>query len=68
MMKARLPALYPKEDEYSIIETFKGSTLKDKGYEPIFNYFAEHKKKGAFRILCDTYVTEDSGTGVVHQV
>ena len=23
--------------------------------------------QGAFRILCDTYVTSDSGTGVVHQ-
>ncbi|VEL34886.1 unnamed protein product [Protopolystoma xenopodis] len=22
---------------------------------------------GAFRILCDTYVTEDTGTGIVHQ-
>ena len=30
--------------------------------------FEEYKKKGAFRILTDTYVTEDSGTGVVHQV
>ena len=25
------------------------------------------KKNGAFRILCDNYVTDDSGTGVVHQ-
>ena len=24
------------------------------------------KNHGAFRILCDTYVTEESGTGVVH--
>ena len=23
--------------------------------------------QGAFRILCDNYVTSDSGTGVVHQ-
>ena len=23
--------------------------------------------QGAFRVLCDTYVTSDSGTGVVHQ-
>jgi len=25
------------------------------------------KERGGFRILLDTYVTEDSGTGVVHQ-
>ena len=25
------------------------------------------KSQGAFRILCDAYVTDDSGTGVVHQ-
>lgn len=68
MMKARVPALYPKEDEVTILETFKGETLRNKGYKPIFNYFAEYKQKGAFRILCDTYVTEESGTGVVHQV
>ena len=23
--------------------------------------------EGAFRVLCDGYVTSDSGTGVVHQ-
>ena len=23
--------------------------------------------KGAFRVLCDNYVTSDSGTGIVHQ-
>ena len=25
------------------------------------------QSNGAFRILCDNYVTSDSGTGVVHQ-
>ena len=25
------------------------------------------EKTGAFRIVTDTYVTDDSGTGVVHQ-
>ena len=24
-------------------------------------------EQGAFRIVCDNYVTSDSGTGVVHQ-
>ncbi|CAF2183810.1 unnamed protein product [Rotaria magnacalcarata] len=34
-------------------------------YTPLFPYFAN--VKAAFRILCDDYVTEDRGTGVVHQ-
>ncbi len=31
---------------------------------PLFEYFNDEKKKnGAFRVLTDEYVTEDSGTG-----
>ena len=36
-------------------------------YEPLFPYFAEEKKEVAFKVMVDTYVTDDSGTGVVHQ-
>ena len=71
-MEARLSSLFKSPEDYTIMGKFKGATLKDKGYTPIFPYFKEHKSKtkgqGAFRVLCDTYVTEDSGTGVVHQV
>ncbi|XP_033647297.1 isoleucine--tRNA ligase, cytoplasmic-like [Asterias rubens] len=67
MMEARLPALFKGEDEYEILDKFKGSVLKGKGYKPIFNYFIELKKTGAFRVLTDGYVTNDSGTGVVQQ-
>ncbi len=68
MMKARLTALFRTEEEYEILSTFKGSTLQGRKYEPIFPYFKEYKSRGAFRVLCDKYVTEESGTGVVHQV
>jgi hypothetical protein len=34
-------------------------------YEPLFPYFADHSS--AFRVVSDGYVTDDSGTGVVHQ-
>jgi len=30
-------------------------------------WLVQMKDRGAFRILLDTYVTEESGTGVVHQ-
>lgn len=42
------------------------SELVGKHYEPLFNFFIKHKET-AFRVLQDGYVTEDSGTGVVHQ-
>jgi len=29
--------------------------------------FVQMTERGGFRVLLDTYVTEDSGTGVVHQ-
>ncbi|XP_039263025.2 isoleucine--tRNA ligase, cytoplasmic-like [Styela clava] len=67
LMKNRLISLYKEETEYEILDTFKGKTLFGKGYQPLFPYFAQMKSTGAFRIMCDTYVTDDSGTGVVHQ-
>ena len=60
--------MFKSEDEYTILEKFAGVTLKGKTYKPIFDYFAHLKSEGAFRVLCDTYVTEESGTGIVHQV
>nr|XP_042904270.1 isoleucine--tRNA ligase, cytoplasmic isoform X2 [Parasteatoda tepidariorum]XP_042904276.1 isoleucine--tRNA ligase, cytoplasmic isoform X2 [Parasteatoda tepidariorum] len=67
MMEARLEALYKKPEDYTILERFKGRTLEGNTYDPLFPYFKHLKAKGAFRVVCDTYVTEESGTGVVHQ-
>lgn len=67
MMESRLSALFKKPQDYEVLDKFKGITLRDKTYVPLFDYYASWKSKGAFRILCDTYVTEESGTGVVHQ-
>ncbi|XP_031549058.1 isoleucine--tRNA ligase, cytoplasmic-like [Actinia tenebrosa] len=66
MMAARLEALFKTPEEYTVLERFKGETLKGKTYQPLFPYFKEMKETGAFRILTDGYVTDDSGTGVVH--
>jgi len=65
-MEARMEALFKKAEEYTILEKFPGSQLKDEKYEPILPYFAEYGAQGAFRVLADDYVTQDSGTGVVH--
>ena len=67
LMEARLHELFKKPEEYKILERFKGKTLENKTYQPLFPYFLSYKQNGAFRVLCDTYVTADSGTGVVHQ-
>ncbi|CAL8068475.1 unnamed protein product [Calicophoron daubneyi] len=68
LMKSRLSQLYKHEEEYKVLDTFVGKELEGETYEPIFDYFVHLKKeRGAFRVLCDTYVTEDVGTGIVHQ-
>jgi len=68
MMEARLSALFKSEEEYTILEKFQGKTLNGKKYIPLFDYFKEiGQEMGAFRVLTDTYVTKDAGTGVVHQ-
>jgi len=72
LMEARLCELFKKPENYEVMgEKFLGKTLKNKKYKPLFNYFSHMKSdkadEGAFRVLCDGYVTSDSGTGVVHQ-
>ncbi|XP_078484808.1 isoleucine--tRNA ligase, cytoplasmic [Ciona intestinalis] len=66
LMEARLVALYKNESEYKVLEKMVGSALFGLKYIPLFNYF-ESLKESAFKVLTDTYVTDDSGTGVVHQ-
>jgi isoleucyl-tRNA synthetase len=34
-------------------------------YKPLFDFFLELQET-AFRVIADNYVTDDSGTGVVH--
>ncbi|KAK6635684.1 hypothetical protein RUM44_000938 [Polyplax serrata] len=67
MMEARLCMLFKKEKEYQILDKFPGQKLKGLGYQPLFPYFAELKAKGAFKVLTDKYVSDDAGTGIVHQ-
>ena len=54
---------------YEILETYKGSDLENKEYEPLFDFAKDiiakqHKK--TYYVTCDTYVTMGDGTGVVH--
>eukprot|EP00879_Flechtneria_rotunda_P010867 GHRR01011357.1.p1 GENE.GHRR01011357.1~~GHRR01011357.1.p1 ORF type:complete len:1070 (+),score=427.67 GHRR01011357.1:521-3730(+) len=50
---------------FEVLAKFQGAQLVGARYTPLFPYFASHPN--AFRVVSDTYVTDDSGTGVVHQ-
>jgi isoleucyl-tRNA synthetase len=67
LLESALKSLYKKPAEYTVVEKFKGSTLKGKQYIPPFSYF-EHLNTGKFyHVLTGTFVTTDQGTGIVHQ-
>lgn len=79
LAQSRLPQIYPamhskkwKPEKavelYEIKEVMKGSDLKGKRYEPLFDYFTNTPgSENYFQVLSDGYVTDDAGTGVVHQ-
>ncbi|XP_057456760.1 isoleucine--tRNA ligase, cytoplasmic [Lotus japonicus] len=52
-------------DSFEVLEKFSGATLVGKKYEPLFDFFKELSDT-AFRVVSDNYVTDDSGTGIVH--
>ena len=53
-------------DSPSIIKECKGEELAGVQYEPLFEYFADKKEEGAFRVVTADYVGEDEGVGIVH--
>ena len=79
--KSRLSQLYPimnskkwkpakAKELYEIVqEQIPGKELVGLRYQPLFDYFAKSEwgKEHYFRVLSDTYVTDDAGTGIVHQ-
>jgi isoleucyl-tRNA synthetase len=55
-----------KNKNLTPVSEMKGSDLKGKRYEPLFPYFKDLEKDGAFQIIADNFVTTDAGTGIVH--
>lgn len=49
-----------------IIKTCSGQELLGITYTPLFPYFEEYRKKGAFRVVSADYVGSDEGVGIVH--
>ncbi|SCZ79551.1 isoleucine--tRNA ligase [Pseudobutyrivibrio xylanivorans] len=57
------------EKAYEVLETYKGTDLEYKEYEPLFEcagIAAEKQHKKAHFVVCDDYVTMSDGTGIVH--
>ncbi len=57
------------EGTYEVLESYAGTDLEYKEYEPLFDCaveICEKQRKKAYYVTCDTYVTLTDGTGVVH--
>ncbi|MBE6879182.1 MAG: isoleucine--tRNA ligase [Ruminococcaceae bacterium] len=52
------------EDKYEVVQTFVGTDLEYKEYEPLWNFVSPKEK--CWYVTCDSYVTLTDGTGVVH--
>jgi len=66
--KERLGDIF-KNDEYEILEEFKGSELVGKKYKPVFDYYVNEDIEGkdkAWQIYGADFVTMEEGTGIVH--
>ncbi|CAG8768386.1 5255_t:CDS:2, partial [Acaulospora colombiana] len=57
----------PKKARFIIMEKLLGRDMKGWEYTPLFDYFVPKFKDKGFIVVNDTYVTDDSGTGIVHQ-
>ncbi len=49
-----------------IVKECKGYDLLGMTYEPLFDYFADKKEEGAFRVVLAEYVGSEEGVGIVH--
>ncbi|KAK9386842.1 tRNA synthetases class I-domain-containing protein [Lipomyces mesembrius] len=69
LLESLLTTLYknPKKEKFKVVAKYRGTELKGWLYEPLFPYFYDEFKDVAFRVVNATYITDDSGTGLVHQ-
>ncbi|CAD6502796.1 BgTH12-05386 [Blumeria graminis f. sp. triticale] len=57
----------PKKAKFRVIEKIMGNKMVGWKYEPLFDYFYEDFKDCGFMVVNASYVTDDSGVGIVHQ-
>lgn len=67
LAKALLASSFKDPDkEVEVLETMTGEKLLGLEYEPLFSFFADKRKQGAFKVIASDHVTTESGTGIVH--
>ena len=52
--------------DYKVVEEYKGKDLEYREYEQLMPFLKAPKNKKSFIVTCDSYVTMEDGTGVVH--
>ncbi|KJZ72046.1 Isoleucine--tRNA ligase [Hirsutella minnesotensis 3608] len=69
LLEKLLSTLYkdPKKSKFTLAGKVRGREMLGWRYKPLFDYFYEEFKDVGFRVLSASYVTDDSGTGIVHQ-
>lgn len=66
LVKTVFPPAKDGTSPVTVEETVLGSALLGREYEPLFPYFADRRKDGAFKVIHAPHVTTDAGTGMVH--
>lgn len=66
LAEALLGHFYKDMSKIKIVEKVKGTKLVNLKYVPLFPYFKDLEKDGAFRVVLGHHVSTDSGTGIVH--
>ncbi len=66
LAKGLVNRYFRDESEYKIIREMFGRELNNEPYEPLFDYFIDRKKAGAFRVLVAEFVNTTDGSGIVH--
>ncbi|PHH78324.1 hypothetical protein CDD83_3996 [Cordyceps sp. RAO-2017] len=69
LLEKLLGTLYkdPKKAKFTIVDKLRGKQMVGWRYKPLFGYFYDEFKDVGFRVFGGNYVTDESGTGIVHQ-
>lgn len=68
LAKDRLKSVFG-DDEYKVVEEFKGEELEGRKYRPLFDFYIDQpieNRENLYTVLCADFVTTEDGTGVVH--
>lgn len=66
LAESRLASYFKHPEEEIVIRRMKGRDLANRPYKPAFDYFANLRTQGAFKVIVEDFVTVEDGTGLVH--